>query len=157
MITAYYRLVQFSEEKRIANKIRSKNRINCIQASFIGDEYRGLMKFINSKGQLHFYKTLTEEVVKAHTLRRGEIALTNSDHFTSIFIPDMECKQFGFGDFGKDAFLFLVNEDFTEFEMFVCPNLRNYSKSLYHKLIDGDFDLIIERLRSNAKTFYNYL
>jgi len=71
MIAAYYKLALLPDEVRTANKIKSKARLDCIAYSDLLD-YKGLTIFVNSKGQLFFYKTLCRDFVSADSKRTAE-------------------------------------------------------------------------------------
>ena len=63
MIRAYYKLAILPDEVKATNKIRSKARLDCILFSdMVAGGYKGLTNFVNSKGQLFFYKTPCREV-----------------------------------------------------------------------------------------------
>lgn len=174
MIVAYYKLVCLPDEVRASNKIRSKARMDCV---LFTDEaqgsYKGLTFFVNTKGQLFLYKTPARDIVKADSKRLSEWSLTNSLNFSSIYIEDMDCPEIGYGypnakrllsngspnplfQFRNDGYLFLINADYTEIEIFIIPDGRNLISSHYQKMIDGGYDDKIRKLREQAKSFYNY-
>ena len=110
---------------------------------FAGD-YKGLTNFVNAKGQLFLYKTQCREYIKANIKRRAEWSLTNNSlNFSSIYIEDFNSKNFGYGypngkqklsngdpnplfPFKNDGYLFVINEDYTEVEIFVIKDGRNF-------------------------------
>ena len=155
MIGAYFQLQSLSELVRGKHKIRSKQRLDCTNFTK-GIDYRGLTKFVNHKGQMYFYISPARDVVKADSKRQADICLTNGDNLSSLFFEDLEYKQFAFGDFGNDGLLFIVNEDYSRIEILVIPNGKNLIKGYYQKLLYGDFDEVIQRMREQAKPFYNY-
>jgi hypothetical protein len=77
MIGAYYKLALLPDEIRTANKIRSKQRLDCTIFTDLID-YKGLTNFVNSKGQLFFYKTPCRDFVSADRKRLAELSLTNN-------------------------------------------------------------------------------
>jgi hypothetical protein len=159
MITAYFKFERLAEEVRLAHKIRSAVRLDCTKFAEIGQPYKGLDKFKNAKGHLCVYPSPCREVVKSNPKRRADICLTNVGNISSIFqdFSDLELRRFGWGDFGGDALLFVMNDEFSQIEVFVLPNLRNIAESLFDKFLDGDFDQEIEKMRAIAKPYFNYL
>lgn len=155
MIGAYFKFQSLPELVRIKHKIRSKTRLDCTDfTDWI--EYRGLTKFVNHKGQLYLYKSPAKDVVKADSKRQADICLTNGENISSLYFEDLDYKQFAFGDFGNDGLLFIVNEDYSQIEMFVIPNGKNLIKGYYQKLLDSDFYDVIKKMREQAKPFFNY-
>ena len=174
-MNAYFKFQALPEELRKANKIRSKARLDCILFSDKAQGgYQGLLNFVNHKGQLYFYKAPAKELIRSDSKRIAEWMLTNnSQNFSSIYIEDLEFPEFGYGypnskprlasglpnpqfQFRNDGYLFIVNKDYSEIELIVVQDGRNLISSYYQKMIDGGFDLDIERLRSHAKPFYQY-
>lgn len=155
MIIHYFNFERLSEEKRTAHKIRSKVRLDCTM--YAGAAYPALERFKSPKGWLVVYPSPCREVVKANPNRRADVCLTNGSNISSIFQDtDLALRKFGWGDFGSDALLFMINDTFTTIEVFVLPNLRNISESIFDKFLDGDFDIQIEVLRTNAKPYFDY-
>lgn len=171
MIVGYYKLVCLPDEVKAQNKIRSKARLDCI--AFAGN-YKGLTNFVNKQGQLFFYKTPCKEFIEAQTKRLAEWSLTNGLNFSSIYIEDFDVLEYGYGypnanlrlkngdlnplhSFRNDGYLFIVNKDYTEIEVLVLQDGRNLISHYYQHLIDGFFDAEIQRLRTEAKPFFNYI
>lgn len=175
MTGAYYKMVVLTDEVRNINKIRSKARLDCVSyADNVSTGYKGLTKFVNSKGQLFFYKTAARDFVSSDSKRLAEWSLTNgSINFSSVYIEDMDYPELGYGypngkrllsngnpnplfQFRNDAYLFVMNTDYTEIEIFVIIDGRNLISSYYQVMIDGGFEDEITHLRKQAKPFYNY-
>ncbi|HRZ42181.1 MAG TPA: hypothetical protein P5228_05710 [Bacteroidales bacterium] len=176
MIKAYYLFQCLPEPMRKANGIKSKARLDCIRfVDKMPEGYKGLEPFQNHKGQLFFYKTPAHSFINAETRRISEWSLTNNSlNLSSIYIEDTDYPQFGYGypnanrilstglpnplyAYHQDAYLFICNEDYTRIELMVVPAGRNLVSAYYQKLIDGGFDVEIQRMRSIAVTFYPYL
>jgi hypothetical protein len=156
MITHCFKFERLSEEQRTTHKIRSKTRLDCTMLA--GGAYPALERFKSTKGQLYVYPSPCREVVKSNPNRRADMCLTNGSNISSIFQDtDLALRKFGWGDFGSDALLFVVNDSFTTIEIFVLPNLRNIAESIFDKFLDGDFDTQIEALRTNAKPYFDYV
>lgn len=173
MIAAYYKLALLPDEIRSANKIRSKARLDCIAYSDLLD-YKGLTIFVNSKGQLFFYKTPCRDFVSADSKRLSEWSLTNNSlNFSSIYIEDYDFPEYGYGypnakrllangsinpqfEFRNDGYLFVINKDYSEIEILIIPDGRNLISGYYQRLIDGLFDDDLKRLRNQSKSFYQY-
>lgn len=175
MIPIYYKLAILPDEIRTANKIRSKARLDCISfTDLVPGGYEGLTNFVNYKGQLFFYRTPCRDFISTDSKRFADWSLTgNGLNFSSIYIDDLDYPEIGYGygnanrllkngsenpmfPFRNDAYLFLINKDYSQIEVFIIPDGRNLISSYYQKLIDGDFDDEIAELRAKAKIFYNY-
>lgn len=172
MIGGYFKLVVLPDEVKAQNKIRSKARLDCI--AFAGN-YQGLTKFVNKQGQLYFYKTPCKEFVEAQSRRVAEWSLTNSNlNFSSIYIEDFDFLEFGYGypnakprlsngepnplyHFKNDGYLFIVNKDYSQIEILILPDGRNLISHYYQHLIDGYFDTELQKFRSEAKIFFEYI
>jgi hypothetical protein len=154
---------------------RSKARLDCISfTDNVVGNYQGLTNFVNSKGQLFFYKTACRDFVNTASKRLAEWSLTNSSlNFSSIYIEDMDCPEIGYGypnakrllsngspnplfPFRNDGYLFLPNKEYSEIEIIIIPDGRNLIGSYYQKMIDGGFDDEVRELRKQAKPFYQY-
>jgi len=175
MMILYYKFELLSEDIRASNKIRSKARLDCVSfTDIVIGGYGRLTNFVNSKGQLFFYKTSCRNFVNADSKRFAEWSLTNnSQNLSSIYIDDLDYPEIGYGypnaqrllsngnpnpqfPFRNDGYLFLLNKDYTEIELLIIPDGRNLISSYYQKMIDGGFDDIIRELRKQAKPFYQY-
>lgn len=178
MIGAYFKLVSLSDEIKVVNKIRSKDRLDCISyTDQIPGSYKGLTIFVNDKrhkGQLFFYKTPCNQYISADSNRLAEWSLTgNGLNLSSIYIDDIDFPEIGYGypnanrllkdrspnplfPFRNDGYLFLMNKDYSVIELLIIPNGRNLIRSYYQKMIDGGFDDEVIQLRQQAKIFYQY-
>ncbi len=154
LINSYYLFERLTEATKLANGIRSKTRLDCTKLFLEHGEPYNLL--INSKGQICIYPNEPEEVVKADKKRHGIINLTNGKNFSAVYIPDLDFKNYGFGDYGSDGLLFIINNDLTKIEIFICEGLRYYIKNLYQKMIDGGIDKEIDQIRAEAKEFFKY-
>lgn len=172
MIRAYYKLVAFSDEIKALNKIRSKARLDCI--AYAGN-YKGLTNFVNKQGQLFFYKTPCKEFIETQSKRVAEWSLTNNSlNFSSIYIEDFDFLEYGYGypnakprlsngepnplyPFKNDGYLFIINKDYSQIEILILPDGRNLISHYYQHLIDGYFDTELQRLRAEAKPFFEYI
>lgn len=172
MLVGYYKLVAFSDEVKALNKIRSKARLECIASA---GNYKGLTNFVNKQGQLFFYKTPCREFIEANSKRVAEWSLTNSSlNFSSIYIEDFDFLEYGYGypnakprlsngepnplyPFKNDGYLFIVNKDYTQIEVLILSDGRNLISHYYQHLIDGYFDAEIQRLRLEARPYFEYI
>ena len=175
MIGAYYKLSTLPDEVKTANKIKSKDRLDCIAFTHvIAGNYTGLTNFVNHKGQLFFYKTECRNFVNTGSKRLSECCLTvNSFNFSSIYIDNLDCPEIGYGypnakrilrngnsnpffEFRNDGYLFIINKDYSEIELLIIPDGRNLISSHYQKFMDGGYDDEVKQLRQKAKMFYQY-
>lgn len=175
MIATYHKLVSLPDEIRAKNKIKSKARLDCISYTDLqSGGYKGLTIFVNHKGQLFFYKTPAREFVNADSKRVAEWSLTwGSLNFSSIYCEDLDFPQYGYGypnakrflsngkenplfTFRNDAYLFIMNKDYSQIELLIIPDGRNLVSGYYQRLIDDGLNDEIEYLRNEAKSFYDY-
>ncbi|WP_026462019.1 hypothetical protein [Adhaeribacter aquaticus] len=173
MLAAYLRLEALPDHLKAINKIRSKARLDCTAYTNTAS-YSGLTFFVNSKGQLAFYKTPAKEFVQADRKRLAEWSLTNGSlNFSSIYFEDTDFPEYGYGypnanrlltngslnpmfPFRNDCYLFITNADLSLIEILIIPEGRNLVNLYYQRLIDGELDCQIESLREQSKVFYNY-
>jgi len=175
MLSAYYKLVSLPDEVRATHKIKSKPRLDCVSfTDYVPGGYKGLTVFVNKKGQLFFYKTPCKNFVNTDSKRLSEWSLTNNSlNLSSIYIEDLDCPEIGFGypnakrllsnrtpnpllPFRNDGYLFLINKDSSQIELFIIPDGRNLISSYYQIMIDGGFDEQIRIMRSQAKPYFQY-
>lgn len=178
MIGAYYKLALLPDDVRAINKIKSKARLDCIVfTDKVAGGYKGLTFFVNDKrhkGQLFFYKTPCRDFISTDSKRLAEWSLTgNGLNVSSIYIDDTDFPEIGYGypnanrllkdgsqnplfQYRNDGYLFLINQDYSEIELFVIPDGRNLISSYYQKFIDGGFDDEVNQLRQQAIIFYSY-
>ena len=173
MIGAYYKFINLPDPVRDANKIRSKVRLDCTEFTDRID-YKGLVNFVNGKGQMYLYKTPAHGFVEANSKRMSEWALTNgSFNLSSIYIEDFDFAEYGYGypnanrllsnsspnplfPYRNDGYLFIVNKDYSQIELLIIRDGRNLIGSYYQKLIDGGFDEMLKQMRGQASPFFNY-
>ncbi len=155
MITAYFKFERLSDGLRMAHKIRSAARLDCI--GYAGNS-TNIERLKNTKGHLAVYPSPCREVVRSNPKRRAEVCLTNGNNITSLFqdFSNQELFNFAWGDYASDGLLFLVNNDYTQIECFVLANTARIVESQFDRFIDGGFDAEIERLRATARPFFNY-
>jgi hypothetical protein len=175
MISVYFKFIRLSDEVRELNKIRSKERIDCIAfTDQIQGGYKGLTNFVNTSGHLCLYKTPAKEISNSASKRIAQWCLTNNSlNFSSIYIEDLDFPELGYGypnckkklsggkdnpllPFANDCYLFITNQGLTEIEVFIIPDGKNYVSLHYQKMIDGAYELEFKNLREAAKPFYEY-
>lgn len=173
MIAGYYKFIVLPDEVKAQNKIRSKARLDCVLYS---GNYLGLTFFVNKQNQLSLYKVPAKDIINTHCKRIAEWALSNNNlNFSSIYIEDLDCPQYGYGypnknpfigkdkkpnplyKYSNDCYLFIKNNDYTEIEILIIEDGRNLIIPYYEHLIDGRFDNDIKELRDKAIPFYNYI
>ena len=161
------------DEVRACNKIKSLNRLDCIgYTDNVPNGYKGLLSFVNSKGQLFLYRASAPAIVKANSKRVATWILTHGSlNVSSIYL---ELPEYGYGypnakpflnngspnplfPFRSDAYLFIVNKDISVIELLIIPNEKNMISGYHNQLIDGEFNEEINQLRNDAKPFFKYL
>jgi hypothetical protein len=173
VIGAYYKMAMLSDEAKAMHKIKSMNRLDCVSFTDLIN-YKGLTNFVNKKGQLYLYMTSCRKFISANSKRVAEWSLTgNGLNFTSIYIDNLDCPGIGYGypnshtnlangqpnplyHFRNDAYLFLINADYTEIEIFIIPDGRHLIGSYYQIMIDEGFADEVKNLREKSKPFFNY-
>lgn len=173
MITAYYKFVLLPSEVRALNKIRSTARLDCIACS---GSYKGLTFFVNKQNQLALYKVPAKDIVNSHHKRIAEWSLSNNNlNFSSIYIENFDCPEYGYGypnknpfigidkkqnpvyPFCNDGYLFILNKEYTEIEILIISDGRNLISYYYQHLIDGLFDTELRELRAISKPHCHYI
>jgi hypothetical protein len=173
MIAAYYKFEVLPDEVKAKHGIKAKDRIDCI--SFANPTaYKGLIDFINPKGQMYLYKIPAKGFIKANRKRLAEWALSNGKYnLSSIYFEDIDYPECGYGypnanrllskgqlnplfPYSNDCYLFLTDQDLTKIEVLVIANGRNLVPAYYQRLIDGELDSDIEQLRAQAKPLFDY-
>lgn len=174
----YLKLQELTPEIRLNNKLKpeTKNRLDCVTANIPDNNLRGMSYFINKRGQMFFNKTLAKDIVKADLKRQAVWMLTGkSINISSLYIDIPEYPQYSHGNpphaeiigrkkprpnpfllFRNDLFLFIINSDYTVIELIIIPEQKNLWNTYYLKLIQGEFDELIQNLRNNASTFFDY-
>jgi hypothetical protein len=172
-IDLYVKLEMLSKAIKEQNNLKpSKSRLD---ATLFNGEYRDIVKpFENAKGMLFLNLTPQKDFVKAKEERLTEFSLTGkSMNFSGLYFEEIENPYFCYGYplgkpmlsngtpnpsfvFRNDLYLFIVNDTYTEVEVLVFRNAKNYASDYLQLLCNGEFDTQIEEQRKKAKPFYNY-
>ena len=72
-IDAYYKMVMLSEEERTINKIRAKQRFDCVSYS---KDYEGIKPFISHKGMFYLNLTSCKEFISTKSKRKFSYSFT---------------------------------------------------------------------------------
>lgn len=170
-IDSYYKMVMLSNEQKINNKIRAKQRFDCIKYT---NEYLGIKPFMNKKGMFFLNLTEQRQFVTANSKRQTEFSLTGQGlNFTGLYFEHIQNTSFCYGyplekpklkngklnpvfEFRKDLYLFIINPFYTEIEILIVKNCKGFASDYLQSLINNEFDDEIDVLRSEAKQFYNY-
>jgi len=133
MIDAYYKF------ERV--KLNSKTRYDL---TYNQGSYSPLHK-TNKKGEcwIYFSKSL---YIKFKSNRKTDSTISNkTGHITSVFIPEIEQPNFGYGDFDNDAFLIVVN---GSIEILVFKGKKHIQSTLNNLFLDGEFDEALRDFRA---------
>jgi|SaaInlStandDraft_7_1057024.scaffolds.fasta_scaffold10778_4 hypothetical protein len=155
-LTAYYQLKKLPKEVKVEWNIKSLARLDCVKY------YNALAKeplnqFVNNKGQLYFYSSAPENYVIANTKRISDIGLTHgSKNLSSIYIPNLDHIEYGFGDFDNHCLLFKLEPDLSCIEMFLIQNGKYLVSQFFQQFIDGKLDEEIEQVKMKAQPFFQY-
>ncbi len=172
-IDLYVKLEMLSSTIKEQNKLRpSKSRLD---ATLYNGKYTDVLKpFENKKGMLYLNLTAQKDFVKVKEDRMTEFSLTGKNmNFSGLYFEEIENPYFCYGyPLGKpmlsngtpnpcfayrnDLYLFIVNQTYTQMELLVFRNAKNFAVDYLQMLCNGEFDTQIEDLRQNAKPFYDY-
>jgi hypothetical protein len=175
MIEGYYKLIALPEEVKAQNGIKVGAIVPRFDCTEISGNYRGLEAFTNHKGQMYFNLTHCREFIQTNSKRYAEYCLTGSKslNFGSLYkfagYPNYAYsypnKKPFIGQkrepnplfpFGNDLYLILTNKEYSFFEILIIEGGRNLAEHYFQDLINGAFDSEIEKLRAEAKPFFNY-
>lgn len=150
VFTDYYCLIHNGEAK-------SGTRVDCTAST---ESYQPFEAFRKQSGELFMYIGDNTHT-KAGKDGKADLALTKTDHISSIYRPDIT-NDLGFGDVNhtSDALLFVFTDfsitngrlsDGATVEIFVARGKRADRHNIYNLLVDGELDSEIEALRQRAK------
>lgn len=171
----YYKFVMLSDDLKVKHKIKvgaTVSRYDCIK--YAGN-YEGMNAFVNSKGMFMLYLMPSEKTIKSNVNRLSEFVLKGSKslNFTSLYFEDLQTPNLCYGypngkpllsngainplfQFRQDLYLIVLKEDFTEFEVLVFKNSKGFASDYLQILADGELEDVLEGLRNNCLTFFNY-
>ncbi|MBL1320242.1 MAG: hypothetical protein COA63_004175 [Methylophaga sp.] len=155
-ITAYYQLEKLPEATKTQFNIKSKARLDCVAHFNLLDE-QPLSQFISKKKQMYFYCSAPENYIIANAKRISDLGLTHgSKNLSSIYIPNIDHPEYGYGDFANDCLLFKLNNDLSAIDVFIIKNGKTLKRQYFQLFIDGELDDEIEAIKQQAKPFFNY-
>ncbi len=149
ILTDYYRF------EKLPNQ-RSRLRIDCTASTH---SYQPLEILRNKTGDLFLYIGDNTHT-KAGKKRKADLALSRTEHISSIYNPDLDLPYW-YGDMNgtTDAFLFVhLNTEFINggiqagavIELFVARGQRSNRSQLYNILSDGELDEEMNVLRKQV-------
>jgi hypothetical protein len=175
MIDAYYKFISLPDEVRTLNKIKSLNRLDCIEYyNNVDLKYNGFDSFTNKKGQMYIYKTKPDYFINSLYSHKSNWSLTHSNiNITSIYLNENKSNLFGYGfpndkrnlsngsinplfPFRNDGYLMKFNNDISELEVYIIREAKSSIKLHYEYLINGSYDKSIQRLKTMSKPYYYY-
>ena len=155
-LTAYYQLEKLPEDIKTQFNIKSKARLDCVAFCDLLNE-QPLNQFVSKKQQMYFYCSAPENYIIAHAKRISDIGLTHgSNNLSSIYIPNINHPEYGFGDFANDCLLFKLNNDLSAIDMFLIKNGKTLRGQYFQLFIDGELDDEIEAIKQQANPFFHY-
>lgn len=170
----YFKFAILSDELKVQHKIKIGATIPRYDCTDYSGNYTGLDAFKNKKGMLYLNLFEAREIIKANDSRKAEFVLKgNNLNFTSLYFenPTIQDICFGYPNgkillsngqknplfiYRKDLYIILLNEHFTEFEVFIFENCKPYASDYLQECIQGSFEDVFEELRAESKKFYNY-
>lgn len=171
ILTERFLFVNLPVEVKIQNGIRAPHRLDAIEVSGV---YGGLDPFKNKKGMIYLFPTETSDFVECDGKRIATMALTNGTlNLSSLYVENLDCPQYAYGypnarlklrdgnpnpllAYRNDGYLFVTDSELKRVEVFVIVGGRNYIREAYSRLIDGELDAEIEKLRAEAKRYFDY-
>jgi hypothetical protein len=131
---------------------KSKLRIDCILST---QSYEPFEQLRNKAGELFFYLG-DNTYTKAGTTRKADLALSKSQHLSSIYSPDNNGMMYGDMKDTADAILLAVKGEYinggycvgTTIEMYIARGQRNNRAQLYNLFADGELTSEMEHLRN---------
>lgn len=179
LFDAYLRLEQLSNEVKARHKIKLGARIPRFDITQMAGYYRPLERLKNRKGQVVFYLNETRGIIESPDQRRADryLMAKDSHNFSSIYLLSIETqdgKLIGYGNphrgetFGRkkianpfyeckdDGFIFIIEPDWSYIEVLIVPDGSNTILGDAKALADGVFDEALKKMRSTAKTFFQY-
>ncbi|SNS53058.1 hypothetical protein SAMN05421640_0541 [Ekhidna lutea] len=177
---SYFNFVELPEEVKQAYKIRSKNRLDCISYFSPDETLRGYTFFVNFKGMLYMNKSQPRSFVNADIKRQTDLALINSVkgnsyNISSIYIDIPDRIDIGYGwpsnkkmlgskgekpnplfAFKNDLYIFIMNQERSQIELIVIPEMRHLWLSFYQRFLNDDFCIELDELRERATALFSY-
>ena len=139
----YFKFHNLPQVARDKFNIKSPNRLDCVSI-YNPDDYKGLTFFVNNKGQMYLYRTLTSAIVQTDPMRQANFMLTGKSINLSSIYNDLHRPGFGYGNpphskmlgrkrnkpnplytWRDDLYLFIFNPDYTEIELIIIPDGKN--------------------------------
>jgi hypothetical protein len=130
---------------------KSKTRLDCIAST---QSYNDFEMLRNKADELFVYYGNVPDNFGGNVRRKADKAITKVKNISSIFIPDLELRNFAFGDIKgtKDAILMIINDNETMIEIFIARGYKSHVKNLWQCFVGGDYDNDISELRAAAVT-----
>ena len=144
ILTDYYRMERLPHTK-------SKHRFDCLKST---KTYPQLEELRNKEGRLFFYFSDVPDTFNAKAQRRADKAITKTKSISSVYIPDIRANaHLGYGDFKgtQDAMLFVIEPDYSAFDLLIARGQKNNRVGLFQLLADGELDKEIAVLKKRAK------
>lgn len=173
MIAAYYRFESLPQQIKEANGIKSPNRLDCVAVCNPGG-YAGLNVYANRKGMLFFYLVESRNVVEADSKRIATYTLSNGDqNLTSLHYenPAFDAYCLGYPNgrarlndgtpnpafpYRHDAYLFVCDWQKEIIELLVITSGKPFISDHYARLIDGEYEEELQRLRGLTQLYFPY-
>ncbi len=145
ILTDYYLLKELKELK--------SHRLDCVASTGGYNPFEQIAQRSKVKRFFCYFNGVPKSF-SVHTLRKAEMAITNGDNISSVFIPDINQHQKGYGDTKgtADGLLFLFSDDYKQMEIFVARGYKYDMQSVCNLFLAGELDGEMEVLRKTAKS-----
>ena len=104
-------------------------------------------------GRLFLYVTKVPDRFTADAQRRADRILSNCTHLSSIYVPDLEMPNLGYGDVAgtEDALLLKFSGEGDEaLDLYVARGYKNNALALFQLWTDGGLDEEVATLQQRA-------
>ena len=144
ILTDYYRLQVLKPTK--------SHRMDCTAST---GEYPlfEAMAARSKVGRLFLYVTKVPERFAADAQRRADRSINNGTNISSIYVPNLEMPNLGFGDVAgtEDALLLkFEGADDETLHLYVARGYKNNAIALYQLWTDGGLDEEVATLQKRA-------
>lgn len=145
ILTDYYHLEKLADKKSLTRRDCTTSTGGYPLFESIAAKSRDNRFFIHIGG--------VPENFNVHVKRKTELAISNQEHISGVFMPDVS-QRVGFGDVkgSLDALLIIFNDDYSKIDVFVARGQKHNQKQIFFLYEDGELDNEIEQLKKQADT-----
>lgn len=172
--SGYYKFEILSKDLKILHKIKIGASIPRYDCTHYYGDYKGLEAYKNKKGMMYLNLHESRDIIKAHDNRKTEFVLKgNGLNFSSLYFENIQFQNLCYGYpnrnvllsngeknplfiFRNDLYIIIINDEFTEVEVFIFENCKPHASEYLQESIAGNFDDTFEDIRERSKPFFAY-